>query len=255
MTIQKIISTLPDQAKRAVLSSLVGSLNASVIGTASSAVQMLKAKDIDLRTVEPRELAILMRGPDENDDRLLTVQRTVRIAQNYRDQLLAVTNDDSRGTIQNTLDYMTAPNKRKVETDDPDVKKLLSALKLSDNDIKLAELAQASADIQRAETLAENRGAIEWIIEKVFTSNSHTVINDKSRKVEVSDVDDNLIEYLPSDTQETMHGKFVNILNRERDATIRGVLFKDRRYSFGDLPLIDDAIAESKNLSAHNTDA
>lgn len=252
---QQIIDTAPEQVKRSLLASLVGSLNASIVGTASVVAGMIERDEsIEPNAVEPRDVILMMRGADESDETLTNVRATVRVAQNLRDQLLSITEDDSRGTIMSMLDFMSTASNRKVDTTDPSVMYIMARYKLSEADMLLAEAAQNADDAQRASRLAERRGMIEWLIEHVFTSNSHMTFDKRGDPLEINDNETNTIEDLPPAQMERLYAKMVQSLNAQRDATIRGVMFKDRRYSISDLAMLDASINDAQELDAHADD-
>ena len=253
-SIKDIIETLPDTAKRSVLQSVVSSLNCKVIGTAASTVARLTTGGYDFRELEPREVVTLINGIDDEigdtGSTLLSVRRTLRIAQDLRDELVKVTNNDNDGAMTSSLDFMTKVEKqRKVDMSDPDVVAMLGVIKLNENDIKRAEAAQFLNDVQRAEKLAERRGSIEWLIEHVFEGHGLDVHDECDGTPQfVSEADNNLIASLSPEDREAIYGKVGQALHRARDNTIKGVLFSDRRFSFGDMPLIDAAIKEVETL-------
>lgn len=251
---QQIIDNAPEQVKRSLLASLVGSLNASIVGSASMVASMIErdAEVTDPNSIEPRDVELLMRGTDENDESLRNVRTVVRVAQNLRDQLLFITEDDSRGTIVSTLDFMSTANKRNINMNSPDVKLIMARFKLKESDLLLVEAKQFADDAQRASRLAGRRGMIEWLVEHVFTSNSHMTFDAKGDLIEISDNELNTIEDLTAEHMERMYEKIVQALNKQRDATIQGALFGDRRYSFADVELLDAVIEDASELDAHN---
>lgn len=245
---QQIIDSLPEQAKRSVLFTLVGSLNASIVGTASSVAARLERGDTPVHELEVRDVEHTL----AEDDLLTRVRRTVRVAANLRDQLLAVSNDNTAGALYGTLDMMTSPNRnsRKIDTDIFET--VMKMAGLEGMDISHFQTLQNLNDAQRAERLASQRGIIEWLLDNVFTSNSHDDIDDAGRPVTISDNEDNLIEYLPADMKERLYEKLVKSLERARDNTVIAVLNRDTRYTLSDIPLIVGALEDAKLLDAHN---
>ena len=251
MNTQDIINTLPEQAKRSVLFSLVGSLNASIVGAAASIASKLSADGYDFRELEVREVELLLADIDSERGNtataMLDVRRTVRVAQTLRDQLIAVSNNDEDGALSGTLDFMTKPSKRKLDAEL--LKTVLEAAGITGVDPAHFQAMQSMSDAQRAERLASQRGAIEWLIERVFTGrgyDSHNEIDGTPEYVDESN--DDQIEALSTEQQERLHGKLVQALNKARDNTVLGVLNRDRRYTMGDLPLISAAIKDAETL-------
>jgi hypothetical protein len=242
MNTQDIINTLPDQAKRSVLFSLVGSLNASVVGTSASIASRLTKDDYDFRELEPREVVALMNDPDMSGGALITARRTARVAQNLRDQLIALSNNDEDGALSATIDFMTKPSARKLDT------KLLAATLeaagLKDIDPAHFQAMQSMNDAQRAERLAQQRGHIEWLIEHVIVGRGYedegTTIDDETGREDIED--------LPEEQRERLYDKMIQALNKARDTTVLGVMNRDRRYTLGDLPLISAALADAETL-------
>lgn len=252
MHAQKIIDTLPDQAKRTVLFSLVGSLNASIVGTASSIVARLSRGDYDFRELEARDVVLLLNEMDDRADLVLNTRRTVRVAQALRDQLIGLSNNDEDGALSSTLDFMSKASAKPIDV--KLLKATLEAAGIEGVDTAHFEAMNKISAAQRAARLSEQRGAIEWLIEHVLTARgfeerveteygSNIVMHDES------DADE--IECLSSEHQEKMYDKLQNAISRARDAAVMGVLNKDRRYTFSDLSLISAALKDAEKLDAH----
>jgi hypothetical protein len=65
MNAQQVIDQLPAQAKRSVLFTLVGSINASLVGAAASMASKLERDGYDFKELEPRDITTLFKGSDE----------------------------------------------------------------------------------------------------------------------------------------------------------------------------------------------
>lgn len=247
---QQIIDSLPEQAKRDVLFALVGSLNASIIGTASSVASRLERGDTPVHELEVRDVETML----SDDDVLPRTRRMMRVASNLRDQLLAVSNDDAAGALYGTLDFMTSPNRsaRKLDTDLFNA--VMESAGLKGMDINHFQALSNLNDAQRAERLASQRGVIEWLLDNVLSSYSHSDIDDKGRPITVDDSEDNMIEYLHAEAKDRLFQKIVKSLERSRDNTIVAVLNRDTRYTLSDIPLIAGALEDAKLLDAHNDD-
>lgn len=256
MTIQTIINTLPDQAKRSVLYSLVGSINSSLVGTGASVAARLQNDDYDIRELSPQDVEQLLKELDSRDDLITNVRRLARVGATLRDQLIELTNDDDQGAISGTLDFMTrSDNTRSLDADL--LSKTLEAAGISNVDTSHIESMHKMNQIQRAERLAAQRGNIEWIIDQVFVPPTATeIIRDAS---DPEDEDDGVsrvyareihhdvdveLEELNEEMRERLIEKAISALERARDNAILGVLNRDRRFSFSDLPIINGALTE-----------
>ena len=257
MTIQHIIDTLPDQAKRSVLYSLVGSINASLIGTAASVVTRLERDDYNIKELSVQDAEQLLSEADSRADLLTNARRLARVGTTLRDQLIEVTNDDKQGSISGSLDYMTkAGNTRALDGDL--LMRTLIAAGITDVDPKHIEAMHKVNQVQRAERLASQRGAIEWVIDQVFVPPTLSEVHYEKEEREdgtmfsrpiTTDYDvDVQLEDLPEEMRERLLEKLSAALNRARDATVLGVMNRDTRYSFGDLSLIAGAITEANDV-------
>jgi hypothetical protein len=251
---QQVIDGLPDQAKRDVLFALVGSLNASIVGTASSVASRVERSDLDMHSMEPRDIELLMAEGDDRNDLLTSVRIVVRVAQNLRDQLLVVSNDDTAGSLLGTVDFMTRPNTNPRKLDTELLSACLEAANIGGIDVSHFEAMDAISNAQRSSRLAGQRGMIEWLIEHVFTSHGHTGFDEYNNPIEIDDSERNTIESIAPQQRERVYEKLVAALTRTRDNTILGVLHRDTRYSFSDIPLIAAAINDALSLDAHNTE-
>jgi hypothetical protein len=256
MTMQSVIDTLPDQAKRSVLFSLLGSINASLVGTASSAVSRLQRDGYDIRDLSTQDVERLLSEADARDDMMHNVKRLARVGQSLRDQLIELTNDDSQGSIAGTIKFMSVPTTRKVNTDLELLGELFALAGVTDIDTTafaaMREVRTQQRDIQRAERLAAQAGEIEWMIDMVFVppSTDETHYEDEERAdgstfsraiVTRHDVDVQL-EELSEETRERLIDKMNVALKRALDDGIMGVLDRDRRYTMSDVAVIAGAI-------------
>ena len=248
---QQIIDQLPNQAKRDVLFSLVGSLNASIVGTASSVVSRIDRGDVPLHELEVRDIELLMAEGDDRSDILNNVRTATRTAQNLRDQLLALSNDDTAGALDGTLAFMTVPPKQARAINEKLFEALMADAGMEGITIKDFQTADMLQSAQRAERLAGQRGSIEWIIEHVFNSNSHMTVGEDGKPLEIDDRESNTVECLPSEARERIYDKMRKTLERARTNTVRGVLFNDNRYEYGDIAILRAAIDDAKLLDAN----
>lgn len=216
------VENLPGNVRRQVLFSLVGSANASLIGTAQSMLRRLNSSGVDFKELGPYEFEQLMAGPDWMSG--TEYARNVNaIAQRWRDDLVALTDQADAGSLGSTIDFMISSPRQLDE-------KLLEAtlaaagLEVPTGIIKAKYDAQQQ---QRAETLAAQRGHIEWVIDQALSTDDEPEFFKLSEEQQLA-----LLE------------KLHNALQRTRDTCVIGVLNKDRRWTFGDLPIIAAAIDE-----------
>lgn len=259
MSIQHIINTLPDQAKRSVLYSLVGSINASLIGTAASVVTRLERDDYDVKELSVGDVTQLLGEADSRDDLLTNARRLARVGTTLRDQLIEVTNDDGQGSISGSLDFMTRVGNTRALDGDLLARTLIAA-GITDVDPKHIEAMHKVNQVQRAERLAAQRGKIEWIIDQEFVPPTLDEVHYEkeeredgttyNRPVTTSYDVDVQLEELPEEMRERLLEKLAAALERARDAAVLGVMNRDRRYTFGDLSLISGAIIEVRDVDS-----
>lgn len=249
MTIQAIINNLPTEAKRNVLFSLVGSLNANLVGAAASIASRLERDEYDIKELSRSEVETLLNAGGETDS-LLHIRKLYRVAQGLRDQLIEITNDDSQGALSNTIDFMVSGTGRGLDTEL--LKTTLEAAGVKNVDPAHIEQMYKQNNAQRAARLSAQRGAIEWLLDQVFTS-AHEIekFNKAGKFIGYENIVDE-VDDLPADMHDRVVDKLRNALDRARDTAILGVLNRDRRYSFGDLPLISAAIEEAKQIREHD---
>ena len=250
MHAQQVIDNLPDTAKRNVLYSLVGSLNASVIGTASSIATRLARGGYSIIELEVEEIERLCKGTDDSDELLTNARRTVRVAQALREQLIGVTNNDEDGTIASTMKFMTDP---KVKDFDPEVVKLVLKEAEVDIDPALLNSLNKVQSADRAARLSEQSGHIEWIIEHVFTSRGDfkLVETEHGGTMEFSEDNTDHIEGLSAETVERLYEKIVSAIDRARTSAVMAVLKRDKRVTLGDISLLTGSYKEALQLDAH----
>lgn len=255
MTIQSILETLPEQAKRSVLYSLVGSINASLVSTAQSVVSRLERDDYTVLELTPQDVETLLSEADERTELLTNARRLARVGMTLRDALVYVANDGRQGAISATLDYMTRPdNTRKLDENLLLRTMAAAGITMNEDDIKSINALNTLNQVRRAENIAKQRGSIEWIIDQVFVppTTTETMYEDQEHEdgtmfgvpVETLHDVDVQLEELPEDVRERLFAKVLVALNKARDVAILGVMQSDRRYSFADLPLIAAAIAD-----------
>lgn len=258
---QQIIDNLPDAAKRNVLYSLVGSLNASIIGTASSVSTRLtrhmheanphrdhEEDDGYFIELEPREVVKLLNEMDDRADLLLNVRRTVRVAQQFRDQLIALSNIKNDGSIESTMEFMLDG---KAKPFDKALMKVIMKEAEMDIDPALMESMNQLDAAQRATKLAAQRGAVEWLIERVFTSYGDDKLIDTEHGAYIAHAPDtgDFLEVLSDDTLGRLYDKIVSAIDRARTAAVMGILRGDRRFTLSDVTLLTASYKEARALS------
>ena len=241
MTINNIISALPEQAKRSVLFSVVGSLNASLIGTANNIVSKLERDGCDFREIDVRDVEQLMSGMAGMEDTLANARLVERVANGMRVQLQEVSNDDEAGLIAESIKFMSSGKTR--EFDAAFIAEIAAAAGIEGIDPKMLNAANRANKQRSAERIAANQGAIEWLIGNVLTKR----VEDPTGVLYGDEIEAD-VEELSAEHLERLHGTVEKALVRARDDAFLGVLNRDRRYSLGDLPLIAAAIKELDTL-------
>lgn len=256
MNSQQIIDQLPEQSKRMVLFSLVGSLNSTIINTATSLASRLERDGVDIKDYHVRDVETLMQEPDWRMDTLLDVRRTVSVAENLRDQLNEVSGTlaggNELGTISEAINYRCNPAPVRGINRDAMRATLIAGRVIKkdakDDEVELiaqmAEKRQAEDNIRSAERVAHNRGAIEWIIDHVFNPDTGFERPDN-------------IEDLPKPLQATLFDAIRAKIEQERLTAIAEVVNARRRprYTIADVTLLADCADLADELDAHYDEA
>lgn len=225
LDVVEYVAALPGNIRRNVLFSLVGSVNASLIGTAQSMVRRIERDGTSLLELSPYEFEQLMAGPDWMSG--TNYARNVNaIAQRWRDDLVALTDQDNAGALGETIDFMI---KQPRQLDDVLLRATLEAAGIQGVEPEIIKAKFDTMQQQRAETLAAQRGQIEWVIEQALSTDEEPEFFQ-----------------LSEEQQHALTDKLAAALERTRDTAVIGVLNRDRRWSFGDLPIISAAIQEVK---------
>ena len=242
LDIVEYVNELPGNIRRQVLFSLVGSLNASLIGTAQAMIRRIeKDKETTILDLSPNELEHFMTGPDWTEG--TSYARNVNaIAQAWRDDLIALTDQPDAGSLHSTIEFMV---KSPRQLDDELLKATLEAAGIKDVPTTMLKAKYNLQQAQRSDQLSQQRGHIEWIIDQALNPEHSRVSANMFDLIEGEYTEPNFFA-LSEDQQEAMTSKLANALERTRDTAILGVLNRDRRWSFGDLPIIQAAIAEVK---------
>lgn len=244
LDVVEYVDKLPGNIKRQVLFSLVGSLNASLIGTAQSMIRRIeKDQETTILDLSPNELEHLMTGPDWLEG--TNYARNVNaIAQQWRDDLVALSDQANAGALNETIDFMI---KSPRQLDDKLLIATLEAAGMTDVPTGLLKLRYDQQQKLRAEQLSIQRGHIEWIIDQALNPEHSRVSANMFGLVEGEYTEPNFYN-LSEDQQHALTEKLVNALERTRDTAILGVLNRDRRWTFSDLPILGAAITEVKQF-------
>lgn len=231
MNAADFVDRLPSNIRQQVLFSLVGSINSSLIGTAQSIVRRLEGDGIDVKELSPFEVGEMLTAPDLVDT--TTDARGLNaLAQHWRDDLQALTDQEHAGELGATIDFMVK-NPRKVDENLLTV--VLESAGLTDVPTSLIAAKYDAEQKQRSELLAKQRGSIEWVIEQGLHE-----YGDDGYLLDAGNTFDNLNEGV----QERLAEKLQSALQRTRDRAVVAVLNRDRRWTLGDLPVIASYIKE-----------
>ncbi len=243
-----IINQLPEQARRSVLSSLIGTLNSSIINSAQAVVTRLTKDGIDLKEYEVADVVQLMGEADMREDGLIQARRTVCVAEGLRDQLIELTNDDTSGSIADAIDFRCRPMPARAMAFDKFKAVALATriIRPSDTDdvIKLMMSAsverQTQDNIRSAERSAGMRGNIEWIIDHVFNPDTGFERPDN-------------IEDLHKELRASVYEALCACIDKERMNAINELMMSRRtpRYTIADAMLLADTADMAELLDAH----
>ena len=242
LDVVEYVNNLPGNIRRQVLFSLVGSLNASLIGTAQTMIRRIeKDEETTILDLSPSEHEHLMSGPDWVEG--TSYARNVNaIAQMWRDDLVALSDQPHAGSLSETIAFMI---KSPRQLDDALLKATLEAAGIADVPTTMLKARYNQQQAQRADQLSQQRGHIEWIIDQALNPEHSRVSANMYDLVEGEYTEPNFFA-LSEDQQQAMTDKLASALERTRDTAILGVLNRDRRWSFGDLPILQASIAEVK---------
>ena len=249
---QSIIDALPERSKYAVLSSLIGSISCSIVGTASTIVGQLEKHDLEFVSLSPLEVLHMMQEPDFRMDRLHTVRKLLRVRDNLMAQFLAVANDNARDSWSGTLDLMTQGNRpSRINTDRLTV--ALSTIGIDEDTAKMlastAVVGEAAQAQRSAEQIAARRGAIEWLIEKVFMTNEY--YNELGQPaIDTSTEDD--VESLPAQIVERLYEKLHVAVSKARDTAVTNYATSSFDVTLDDVMLLSTLVKATSALKAHN---
>lgn len=160
--------------RRAVLFSMVGTLNAQLVGAADKLAVRLEDEGYDLRDFEPKDFTQLMVGVDDINQ-LDEMRKLCALANEWRDMLRAVSNTDpdtleaeQPGSIHATINMMTGAQRMRPAAQGAREQLKAIGVEVTQADIDAARVKLFHNDQARADQRAKRRGAIEYIVEHVF---------------------------------------------------------------------------------------
>lgn len=259
-----------NNVKRHVLLCLVGSMNASLIGSAQSLLQgKLKDYEEEWNALTERDVENILAGPDERAFDFDALRAFNALRMDWAAQLEDLTGGRSTGDIGETIQFMVS-NPRSV--DNALLKSILEAagIGVDESTQKLLSAKYDARQKDRAHKLAQQRGMVEWLIEHFFApvatevtslpSDAELPANFKDLEPEVreevlADLEAGRLrrtmeqegewDELSPEMQLKLEEKYIEALNKARDACIFGLMEKSSNWSFGDLPILTELIKEA----------
>jgi len=155
--------------RRAVLFTLIGSVNATLVNEATRII--IEFDDMDFKAVEPTDVINAMHsndvGPVSPEQRISDIRLLTALSQVWANDLQTLSNDETQGTFANTLQFMTGKQRTRTITGIKTLKSL--GIECSEEDNKRSQAMQLGRDQMRADALSLKRGQIEWLYDKVFS--------------------------------------------------------------------------------------
>lgn len=225
--LKDLIGDLPEQARRTALYSLVGSLNARVIGACSRVVQYIEREGHDVHTeivndfAKTREDASLRAASGTGHNTWLELLDVVALRNELRTWLTGVVNDDAVLPYSATMSFMTSGDVRKPPKEV--VEALAIAIGLDADTINSIYTMDAAR--QRSEMAAKS----DSIMQVVFA---------------LPEREEDTFDLLSSTTQIALANKLSSALNKARNDVVVGMLNRRSTAVMGDIPLINAAMAE-----------
>ena len=227
--------------RKHVLLSLVGSVNASIVGGADKLATQLIADGYthnDLRDMEPREITELMQTVDFQGDVGGTKLRKLSALGNVLRPMLRQADgrdSDELGSLSATIDMMVGTQRMRPVANNAVA--ILSAVgvEVTAEQIEQTRIARRELDQARANDRAARRGFIEWAIDNCFN--------------EVADNDDDpdVFGDLDVDTREQLTNKMFAALNKGVTTATQNVLMgvtNPNALGLCDISLMKDLHAE-----------
>ena len=235
------VANQPLSIRKQMLLSLVGSVNAAIVGAADKVALSLVADGYtfdELREMTEREINEYLQTVDFQGNLTANhVTKLVAVAHDWRAMLASTQTmrEGNLGDIGSTIDMMVGVQRMRA-IDDNAVKLLATVgVAVSEADIEATRKARRDADQMRANERAKRRGFIEWAIEHCFT-----IIDDRSDETDA-------YGDLPTDIKENLCNKAASALNKGVTTATQNVLTGNRNpdaLGLGDIPLLRDTHAQ-----------
>jgi hypothetical protein len=253
MNTHQILNDIPQAAKYSVLSSLISSVNCSLIGSASNIVQSIMRDGYDVREIDVREVEQLLTAPDDAEGRvsrlesprglyrmreyLVTLLQDEIYLIEQKDKLLGIKRDNPlrSGDLNESIKFMTTPaGYRANQTFD----RLALASGISPEELKAshkeAEVQHGIDAARSAQQISENAIGIEWVIDHVFSFGAHDPVTGNEVTGEVEDVKPT-VEDLPNRAQATLLDKLRNAVGKTKTKAFLSMQQGRTIYEFGDI--------------------
>lgn len=253
----QFISDLPSLELRShVLRAVVGSINASLVGAATTAVRGLLADGYDISRFDSEdgiekcgidglsvdEIKDSIRGSDtgvQHPDDFITENKALyAFGVVLREKLERAEGRTDAGSIANTLAFMTGPqNARNVDTSALDALKSVGIV-FTDEELKSARDAQRATDQARADQRAKIVGPIEWFLDNVFACDPDDIVGKNDDDIELG-----AYLLLTEQRQEMLCGKTLAALNTAIQRAKQNTLFGGKGLGVSDILFATKAIA------------
>lgn len=268
MNVQTAIEQIAsNNVRRHVLMCLVGSMNASLIGSAQSLLAG-KLADYDVCELSDRDIENILAGPDERSYDFDALRAFNALRLEWASQLSDLTGGRNTGNITETIQFMVS-NPKSVDTTHLSAIMEAAGIPLDESTQKLVTMKYDQRQKDRASKLAQQRGMVEFLIDHFFAPSVTEVTSLPSdaelpsnwaelsaeQKAEIKgDLEAGRIKRsieqeaewddLNHEMQLKLEEKYIEALHKARDACVMGLLDKSRNWTFGDLPIISALIKE-----------
>ena len=234
------VRNMPLSVRKHVLLSLVGSVNASIVGGADKLATQLEAIGYtldELREFEPREVVWLMQNVDfQGDVGGDKLRKLAALGHVLRGMLLQTDHRNAGlGSIAGTIDMMVGTQRLRPVSNNAVALLEAVGVKVTAAQIEETRAQRRDLDQQRANARAKRRGFIEWAIDNCFN--------------EVADNDDDpdVFGDLDVDTREQLTNKMFAALNKGVTTATQNVLMgvsNSDALGLCDISLMKDLHAE-----------
>lgn len=257
------LAEIPFNLRKQVLFSLVGSVNATLVGLADNLVRQLTDDGYRLSTqdsamenvLDAQQIRDLMDDPDTSGAHLQECQLLSSLGLDLQTQLQALTDTthlpeiERAGSMLSTLRMMTGIQSKKPAN--PNARKMLEAVgdTATDEEIEQARESQRAYFQMTADARSRRIGDIEFILDQVFT---YDFDDDFMHGTETEDGDtlasDHVWARLPEVRREMLTAKLLQALNschaKARMNVINNVISTSTRdvLGAGDIPIIKERI-------------